>query len=107
MGKGQGKVSNSDILVGVCYRLPNQDEEADGTSYEQLAEVMQLPALVLVENFNFPNTCWKYCTAQRKQSSKFLECVEANLLTQLLREPTRGGALYTCCSQRTDSRCDC
>ena len=28
-----------DILVGVCYRLPNQDEEMDEVFYEQLAEV--------------------------------------------------------------------
>lgn len=29
---------------------------------------------------------------QRQQSKGFLECMEVNLLTQLLKEPTRGGA---------------
>jgi len=33
---------------------------------------------------------WKYNTAERKQSRRFLECVEDNFLTQLLRECTRG-----------------
>ena len=35
----------------------------------------------------------KYNTAQRKQSERFLECVEDSFLTQLVQEPTRGGAL--------------
>ncbi|KAK4807040.1 hypothetical protein QYF61_018381 [Mycteria americana] len=39
-----------------------------------------------------PDVCWKYNTAERKQSRKFLECVEDNFLTQLVSEPTRGGA---------------
>ena len=41
---------------------------------------------------NFPDICWKYNTAQRKQSRRFLECVEDSFLTQLVREPTRRGA---------------
>ncbi len=42
MGKDQGKACRGDILVGVCYRPPNQDEEMDGAFYEQLAEVYKL-----------------------------------------------------------------
>ena len=30
----------ADILVRLCYRLPNQDEETDEVFYEQLAEVV-------------------------------------------------------------------
>lgn len=48
MGLPYGKVNKADILVGVSYRLPNQDEEADETYYEQLAEVTQLLAHVLL-----------------------------------------------------------
>jgi len=44
-------------------------------------------------DFNFPDICWKYNTTQRKQSKRFLECMEDSFLTQLVREPTRGGAL--------------
>ena len=66
----------------------------DGAFYEQLAEVAQSPALVLVGEFNFPDICWKYNAVQRKQSRRFLECMEDDsFLTQLVREPTRGGAL--------------
>ncbi|KAF4798293.1 hypothetical protein TURU_065624 [Turdus rufiventris] len=30
------------------------------------------------------DVCWKYNTAKRKESRRFLECVEENLLTQLI-----------------------
>ena len=80
----RGKACMEDILLGVCYRPPNQDEEVDEVFYEQLAEVVQLPALVLMGDFNFLDICWKYNTVQRKQSKRFLECVEDSFLTQLV-----------------------
>ncbi|KAK4806905.1 hypothetical protein QYF61_012626 [Mycteria americana] len=49
-------------------------------------------ALVLVGDFNLPDVCWKYNTAERKQSRRFLERVADNFLTQLVSEPTREGA---------------
>jgi len=70
--------------MGVCYRPLNQGEEMDEAFYEQFAEVTQSPALILVGDFNFPGICWKYDTAQRKQSKRFLECVEDSFLTQLV-----------------------
>ena len=33
-------------------------------------------------DFNFPDTCWKYNTVQRKQSKRFLEYVEDSFLPQ-------------------------
>jgi len=45
-----------------------------------------------VGDFNLPDICWKYNTEERKQSRRFLECVDDNFLTQLVSEPTRGGA---------------
>ena len=43
-------------------------------------------------DFNFPDICWEYSTAQKKKSRRFLECIEDNFLMQLVREPTRGTA---------------
>jgi len=40
-----------------------------------------------------PDICWKYNTAEKKQSRRFLECVEDNFLTQLVSEPTMADAL--------------
>ncbi|GAB0183186.1 hypothetical protein GRJ2_000783900 [Grus japonensis] len=55
-------------------------------------EKSQLLALALMEDFNLPDVCWKYNTMERKQSRRFLECVEDNVLTQLVSEPTREGS---------------
>ena len=82
MGKNQGEGQKADITVGVCYRPPNQDEEAGEIFYKQLGEALESLALVLIEDFNLPDVCWKYNTADRKQSTKFLECVETNFLTR-------------------------
>jgi len=91
--KIRGKANKADILLGICYRPPNQDEEVDEIVYKSLAEVSQSLVLVLVRDFNLLDICWKYNTAERKQSRRFLECVEDKFLMQLVSEPTRGGAL--------------
>ncbi|KAK4821712.1 hypothetical protein QYF61_027784 [Mycteria americana] len=87
----RGKANKADIVVGVCYRPPNQDEETDELFYKQLGEASRSLALVLVGDFNLPDVCWKYSTAERKESRRFLECVADNFLTQLVSEPTREG----------------
>ncbi|PKU27535.1 hypothetical protein llap_22160 [Limosa lapponica baueri] len=86
----KGKANKGDFVLGVCSRPPNQDEEADEVFYEQLAEVSQSPALVLVGDFNLPAICWKYNTAESRQARMFLECMEDNFLTQLV-----GDLLFT------------
>ncbi|XP_010148817.1 PREDICTED: sodium/potassium/calcium exchanger 2-like [Eurypyga helias] len=58
------------------------DEEADEIFCKQLGEVSPSPALVLMEDFNLADVCWKYNTGKRKQSKRFLECVEDNFLAQ-------------------------
>jgi len=50
--------------VEACYRLPNQDEDTDEVFYEQLAGAVGSPALVLIEDINFPDKCWKYSATQ-------------------------------------------
>ncbi|KAK4828050.1 hypothetical protein QYF61_023088 [Mycteria americana] len=86
------KANKADIVMGVCYRPPNQDEETNKLFYKQLGEASRLLALVLVGDFNLPDVSWKYNAAERKQSRRFLECVADNFLTQLVCEPTREGA---------------
>ncbi|PKU45296.1 rna-directed dna polymerase from mobile element jockey-like [Limosa lapponica baueri] len=80
-------------MVGVYYRPPNQDIEVDETFYQQLEKLSQSLPLVLVGDFNFPDICWRYNTAEREQSRRFLERVEDNFITQLVSEPTRESTL--------------
>ncbi|KAK4819370.1 hypothetical protein QYF61_001649 [Mycteria americana] len=88
----RGKANKTDIVVGVCYRPPNQGEEADEIFYKQLGEVLHLLALILMGDFNLPDVCWKCNTAERKHSRRFLECVEENFLTQLSKTSCSQGA---------------
>lgn len=61
--------------------------------YRQLSEVTMSVVLVPVREFNLLSICWKYNTAVRKQSRKFLECTEKSFLIQMVREPTRGSTV--------------
>ena len=64
--KISGRADKADILVGVCYRLPNQDEETDEVFYEQLAEASpcphgghQLPRHMLGIQFSTEEAVWE------------------------------------------------
>ncbi|XP_071884244.1 small ribosomal subunit protein mS29 isoform X1 [Anas platyrhynchos] len=67
------EANKASILVGVCYRPPNRDEETLEEFYRQLAEVAKSSVLDLVGDFNFPDLSWTCNTAQMKQSRRFLE----------------------------------
>ncbi|TRZ08838.1 hypothetical protein HGM15179_018278 [Zosterops borbonicus] len=60
----KGKANKADILVGVCYRPPYQNEEVDYLFYKQLVDVSGSPVLVLVGDFNLPDICCKLNTAE-------------------------------------------
>ncbi|TRZ19428.1 hypothetical protein HGM15179_007668 [Zosterops borbonicus] len=95
----KGKANKADILLGVCYRLPNQEEEVDNLFYKQLENVSGVPALVLVGDFNLPDIFWELHIAERRQFRKFLECTEDKFLLQLVNEPTWVFSGKTACRQ--------
>ncbi|GAB0208559.1 hypothetical protein GRJ2_003321600 [Grus japonensis] len=82
-----------DIIAGVCYRPPDQGDRADEALYRQIGAASRSQALVLMGDFNHPDICWRDNAAERKQSRKFLECVDDNFLLQVIEEPTRRGAM--------------
>lgn len=49
-------------MVGLCYRSPSQDEEADEIFFKQLGEASQLLVLFLVVVFNLVVVFWKNST---------------------------------------------
>ncbi|XP_066194337.1 guanine nucleotide-binding protein G(q) subunit alpha isoform X2 [Sylvia atricapilla] len=78
-----GKANKADILLGVSYCPPSQEEVVDNLFYKQLEDVSGSSALVLVGDFNLPGICWEINIAEKRQSRKFLECVENDVLSQL------------------------
>ncbi|GAB0209401.1 hypothetical protein GRJ2_003405800 [Grus japonensis] len=89
----KGRAGAGDIIVGVCYRPPDQGDQADEALYRQIGAASHSQALVLMGDFNHPDICWRDNAAEHKQSRKFLECVDDNFLLQVTEEPTRRGAM--------------
>ncbi|KAK4826209.1 hypothetical protein QYF61_006153 [Mycteria americana] len=89
----KGRAGTGDIIVRVCYRPPDQEDGADEALYRQIGAASHSQALVLMEDINHPNNCWRNNTAGRKQSRRFLECIDNNFLLQVIEEPMRRGAM--------------
>lgn len=79
--------------MGDCYRLPEVEEEADEVLYRQLEVASQSQALVLIEDFNHLDICWKNHTVSHKQPKRFLESTDNNFQALVVKEPTRKGVL--------------
>jgi len=50
-------------------------------------------ALILLGDFNHPDTGWKSSTGSYRQSRRLLECTEDNFLGQVIDSPTKGDAV--------------
>ena len=64
--------NKGDLLVGVYYRLPDQGEPTDST-FLQLQQASRSQSLVLLQDFNHHEICWKNSTASGRQSRRFLQ----------------------------------
>lgn len=65
--KGQDKRTDQrDTAAGVCCRSSDQQKEADEPFYQQLEASPKSQALVLVGDFNHPDTCWRSNTAKKR-----------------------------------------
>ncbi|GAB0179147.1 hypothetical protein GRJ2_000380000 [Grus japonensis] len=89
----KGRAGTGDIIMEVCYRPPDQDNQADEALYRQRGAASRSQALVLMGDFNHHNICWRDNTAGHKQSRRFLESVDDNFLLQVIEEPTRRGIM--------------
>jgi len=76
----KGQAHTGDIIVGVCYRPPDQDVEVDEAFYRQLQAASQSQALVLMGDFNHPDICWEDHTAKHIQSRRLLHSIDDNFL---------------------------
>ena len=53
----KGKAEEGDIVVGVCYRLPNQEDQVDEALYKQIGAASRSQNTVLVGDFSHPSIC--------------------------------------------------
>ncbi|GAB0204603.1 hypothetical protein GRJ2_002925900 [Grus japonensis] len=89
----KGSAGAGDIIAGICYRPPDQEDQADEALHRQIGAASCSQALVLMGDFNYPNICWRDNTAGHKQSRRLLECVDDNFPLQVIEEPMRRGAM--------------
>lgn len=60
LGNGQRRaVRGTDVTVGVCHILPNQEEEVNEAFFQQLEETSTSQDLILTGNFNYSDICWE------------------------------------------------
>ncbi|GAB0179469.1 hypothetical protein GRJ2_000412200 [Grus japonensis] len=79
--------------VSTCTRPPDQEEDINEAFYRWLEEALRSQDLVLMRDFDHPDSCCKGNTARHTQSRRFLQSIDDNFLTQVVEEPTRRGVL--------------
>ncbi|GAB0207904.1 mitochondrial enolase superfamily member 1 [Grus japonensis] len=89
----KGQANKGDVTVEVYYRPPSQDDATDELFFKELREASRSTALVLMGDFNLPDVNWEHHTADTSRSRRFLKHLDDSFLVQLLKEPTRKGAL--------------
>jgi len=75
------------------YRPPDQGEPADEPFLLQLQEASRSQSLVLLADFNHPDTCWKSNVVSSRQPRRFLECTEDHFLSEIIDTPAQGDAI--------------
>ena len=85
--------AGGDIVVGFCYRLPDQEDRVDEALYKQIGAASHSQNMALIGNFNHPNICWRDNTVMHQKSKRFLESVDGKSLFQVVQEPMRKGAM--------------
>jgi len=90
----KGRAGTGDIVVGICYRSPNQEGVAGEALYrQQVGAASRSQALVFMGNFNHPDICWRDNAAGHEESRRFLEYADDNFLLQVTEKPMRRAAM--------------
>ena len=82
------RLGKEKILIGVCYRVPDANEEANNGLFTIINKVSK-ENVVIMGDFNY-HINWENMAAERIQDERFLNCINNNFLTQHILEPTRG-----------------
>ncbi|XP_068789862.1 uncharacterized protein [Struthio camelus] len=77
----------------VCERKLSIAENNEEITTKQLEVASRSQALVFLWDFNHPDVCWEESTARHKQSRRFLQSIDDDLLTRVVEKPTWRGVL--------------
>nr|GFB50161.1 hypothetical protein [Tanacetum cinerariifolium] len=82
--------SKSNVIVGACYRPPDQKPEGDLEMRKQIREVSTRDRVVVMGDFNYPHIDWVNSCSGHERETGFLDMLNDCALEQLVTEPTRG-----------------
>ncbi|XP_059801229.1 uncharacterized protein LOC132378374 [Hypanus sabinus] len=80
-------------LLGVFCRPPNSNRDIEEQIGKQILEICNNNRVVMMEDFNFPNSDWHLPGAKGLDGVEFVRCVQEGFLTQYVDKPTRGEAV--------------
>lgn len=67
----KGQTSNANVIMGVYYRPPIQNGDADELFFKELRNISKLTTLILTGDFNLTNVN-EYHTANTSRSRRFI-----------------------------------
>ncbi|KAJ7397764.1 hypothetical protein BTVI_132244 [Pitangus sulphuratus] len=89
----KGQINNVDVIVGVYCRPPIQDNDVNEFFFEELRDTSKSTALVLMWDFNLPDTNWEHHTAGTTWARRFQKNLNESCMEQALRKMTQKDAL--------------
>ena len=81
-------VHSSKLIIGVCYRPPNVNEEV-----ETMERAARAGAVIKMGDFNYPEIDWINGTSGTVKGQKFKNLLQDNFMVQFIEAPTRNDAL--------------
>ena len=82
------KLKTYKLIIGVCYRTPSSNEDADKGLCELISKANEKP-VIIIGDFNY-HVNWDTLEGQTHKDEQFLHFINDEFLTQLIRAPTRG-----------------
>ena len=85
----------SSALAWVAHELQSliRRKKVDDAFFKNLEKASCSQALILMQDFSHPDTCWKDNIAGYKQSRQFMEYSDNNFLTEMIEDRTGKAAL--------------
>ena len=81
--------ARAEWLVGVCYR-PEVDQEFMIEKIKRSIDAIDNQNVILLGDFNFRNINWQSNECSSSLEQGFIDCIDDNLLSQIVDQPTRG-----------------
>lgn len=89
----QREEKNDKLIVGLCYRPPNQKDEKESDLVSQLGMEARQGNVTIIGDSNYPDINWTDRTAHSFMACNFLNILQENFMCQLMDASTRSNAL--------------